>query len=77
MDWPTRLGLIMGIIATADLAYKYGSALFKKTTDSHVGEKTTNTSRKVAVATTVKPDLLSYGGNLLLLCSHHGSFKKT
>ena len=30
MDWPTRLGLIMGIIATADLAYKYASALFKK-----------------------------------------------
>jgi len=30
MDWPAGLGLIMGIIATADLAYKYGSALFKK-----------------------------------------------
>jgi hypothetical protein len=30
MDWPTGLGLIMGVIATADLAYKYGSALLKK-----------------------------------------------
>lgn len=30
MDWATALGLGMGIIATADLAYKYGSALFKK-----------------------------------------------
>jgi hypothetical protein len=31
MDWIGIGGLVMGIIATADLAYKYGSALLKKT----------------------------------------------
>ena len=30
MDWPTAIGLALGILSTADLAYKYGSAFLKK-----------------------------------------------
>jgi hypothetical protein len=29
MDWPTAVQLILGALATADLAYKYGRPLFK------------------------------------------------
>jgi hypothetical protein len=30
MDWPTTIGLILGGLSVLDLAYKYGSAIFKK-----------------------------------------------
>ncbi len=55
MDWPTGLGLIMGIIATADLAYKYGSALLKKINQRpRAGKNDTPFG---------KPNLISIGGH--------------
>jgi hypothetical protein len=41
MDWATAVGLVMGALATADLAYKYGSVIFKKITRPHVQDKMT------------------------------------
>lgn len=46
MDWATGLGLVMGVLATADLAYKYGSAILKKFNGSHVQDKLTHLLKK-------------------------------
>ncbi len=71
MDWPTGLGLIMGIIATADLAYKYGSALFKKihlrpragksdTLSKKSSSRLIGSFKKVRRATTLQPRPLRF-----------------
>jgi len=46
MDWVTAVGLVMSALATADLAYKYGSAILKKITAGHVSEQRTKYTQR-------------------------------
>jgi hypothetical protein len=57
MDWATAVGLVMSALATADLAYKYGSRLVKKIHRFSRGKRqlthqTDTFSKKVSGATT-------------------------
>jgi hypothetical protein len=53
MDWVTAAGLVMSALATADLAYKYVSAILKKITAGHVSQQ-----RKKYTATTTSREII-------------------